>query len=439
MNEINESMPSNKKSSTKIGWKAVLIACSVAILIGAIIAYFIAFSTRVYVLIFEHMLKKIRRGHLTIYSDEGVVLLDIRRCSEYRGEIVINRSQAYGTFCKQAVLNADIGIGEAYGRGEWSSPDMISLMTLLLANDRELQSKKIVSINLTDKENITHHYDIGNDFYQTFLDEDLMAYTCAFFLTPDDTLSEAQHNKIDAVIRKMECHGHERILDVGCGWGSLARYVAQQTKSSVDGVTLSDEQSRFISDTIPDMRVYNMSYEDLPETLNGTYDRIYSIGMFEHVRYPNFDKFFAKMRALLKDGGRFVLHTITYGPSIYIPDPDSTNPNLNFITKHIFPGGQIPKKAWVEDAAARNGFMAVHTESYGGQNYGKTLKIWCANMLRNRDLIRSLGYEEELVRMYEFYFLTCAAAFLTDRLNVTHFVFDKETSLEHVSTAFHKC
>lgn len=233
----------------------------------------------------------------------------------------------------------------------------------------------------------------------------------------------------------MEVKGNERILDVGCGWGSIANYISRKTNSVVEGVTLADEQERYIVKTYPNVRVYNMDYKDLPETLYGSYDKIYSIGMFEHVRYSNYKLFFEKMSKLLKASGRFVLHTITYADSALNYSTRNCQ-NDTFITKYIFPGGQIPKREWIMESSKETDLKMTHMEVFPGQHYGKTLRQWKRNFLDNKDSVKRMGYSDEVIRMYEYYFTECEASFFTENIEITQFVFEKIEGLEHAYSAF---
>jgi cyclopropane fatty-acyl-phospholipid synthase-like methyltransferase len=373
-----------------------------------------------YVLITKYVLNNMKHGHLTIYSKNGMVLLDVYRTNEPRGKLY---TSDFNDLCKQLVKNGDTGIGELYMQGKLTSPDMLGAITTLIVNDKELQAKKITYSGLSnDKSNIKHSYDIGNNFYMSFLKDDLQAYTCGFFLCDTNTLNEAQYNKIDSVIRKLEILPNECILDVGCGWGSIANYVGKKTNSIVDGLTIADEQQKFINTTYPNMKVFNKSYADVGSELYGKYDKIYSIGMFEHVRCVNYDKFFSQMSKVLKQNGRFLLHTITYQGKDHV-NSSFEHQNKSFISEYIFPGGQIPTHEWVIDAASKY-FKIVHIEVYPGQHYSRTLEHWRRNLLESAENLRKAGYNDELLKMYEFYFLECEAAFSQSKMNITHFLLE---------------
>lgn len=384
----------------------------------------------IYIQLASYALNRMTRGHLTIYSMDKKVALDIHRTDEFRGEIY---TEDFGELCKQLVKRGDIGLGELFMQGKWYSPNTLELIMTLLLNDRELQTPSFGAVLSNDKKNIKHHYDVGNDFYMQFLRDDLKAYTCGFFLCPGDGLNEAQNNKVNIIVKKMETQPGQKILDIGCGWGTIAAYVADITKTRVDGVTLSDEQEAYILKTHPKMTVFNMSYEDLPSEVHGTYDRIFSIGMFEHVRCPNYETFFKKAAELLTANGRMVLHTITHSS---IAVSTCAHQNESFISEYIFPGGQIPKREWITSAASKTDLKLVHMEVFGGQHYAKTLGFWRKYMMERIAELKGLGYKDEFIRMYEYYFVICEAAFYSDKLNITQFVYEKATSLRNVSNSF---
>jgi cyclopropane-fatty-acyl-phospholipid synthase len=265
-----------------------------------------------------------------------------------------------------------------------------------------------------DKSNIIHHYDVGNDFYMKFLKDDLSAYTCGFWFNPTDTLSDAQYNKVNTIIKKMNPQPNKLILDIGCGWGKIANYVANKTNCSVTGITISDEQVKYGCNNydINKVQIINMDYR----LLNTQFDYIYSIGMFEHVRYENYNSFFQMIKRCLNPTGRFVLHTIiSFDPTNKIAKKDGS-----FVTKHIFPGGQIPCNDWILEKARSNGLNVVHFEGFGGQHYAKTLKVWREYMIESKEFILQ-KYGLELFAKYEYYFAACEAAFNTGSLGIGHY------------------
>jgi len=315
----------------------------------------------------------------------------------------------------------ELGLGESYVRNEWSCDNLIEFMNSLCLNEYNTNIPKFSLSAISsfskfyDKSNIKHHYDVGNDFYQTFLKDDLNAYSCGFWFNSNDNLNTAQYNKIHTIINKLNATQGSHILDIGCGWGKIANYVSKITNSKVTGITISDEQEKFAKNTYDNNKVIikNMDYRDI----NEQYNYIYSIGMFEHVRYENYDKFFSVIKKSLKPGGRFVLHTIiTFDDAAKIPKA-----NRNYVTTHIFPGGQIPKSDWILNKARKNGLNVIHFEGFGGQHYAKTLKIWRENMWKEKNYILS-KYPKELLLKYDYYLTNCEAGFNTGILGIGHFI-----------------
>jgi cyclopropane-fatty-acyl-phospholipid synthase len=220
---------------------------------------------------------------------------------------------------------------------------------------------------------------------------------------------------VNTIIKKLQAKPNSSILDIGCGWGKIANYIANQTNSKVTGITISDEQEKFGLENYDPNKVLikNMDYR----LLTDKYDYIYSIGMFEHVRYENYDVFFSIIKKCLKPGGRFVLHTI-----ITFDNADTVaKAGDGFVTTHIFPGGQIPKNDWILNKARANGLNIAHFEGFGGQHYAKTLKTWRKLMWENRDYIKD-NYSDELLLKYDYYFAICEAGFNTGILGIGHYV-----------------
>ena len=383
----------------------------------------------IYTSIFKYTLNKIKHGNLIIYDAQtSTELFKVFRTDEYVGEIY---TDDFAGLCKQVVKSGDIGLGEMYMKGEWYSPDMLSLFMLFNKNDKYIQ-KQIVCLVCksirNNRKDIQHHYDVGNDFYMHFLRDDLHAYTCGIFQCAKDDLNTAQYNKVNIIIKKLESEPGQTILDAGCGWGSIANYVGNQTKSTIHGVTLSDEQEKFILQNYEKIKVFNMNILDVPISNNNVYDKIYSIGIMEHIKCTDYSKFFKRLYDLLKPGGRLVLHCITYSS---LKLSTCKHQNETFVSKHIFPGGQVPTREWIMKSANEdNEFKLLHMEVYGGQHYARTLSIWRKNMMERKKEIKMLGYSDEFIRKYEYYMVECESAFLSDRLNVTHFVFEKIDDLK---------
>lgn len=403
----------------------------IVVLIFLILATLYSLQDRIYIILFEWYLQKVKIGNISIYSNNKL-LFQIHRTDEYNAIFNVDN---YSKFCKNVVYKSDIGLCQGYMNNEWRTPDLSACFKFLISNDIYLQKKQLATNKKSDKENIKHHYEGCNDFYMKILTDDFNAYTCGFFFNENDTLNDAQHNKVNEIIKKLNLSDGLKVLDIGCGWGKIAEYIQATQNVQVDCCTISEEHGNMIRDR--GMNIYTMSYIDIPKSVHGIYDRLYSIGMFEHVRYENFDIFFQKANNLLNDNGRLLLHTITYGSSYYIPDPESTVQSNSFIHEYIFPGGQIPQRRWIEDSAARNGFKLIHEEVYGGQHYGKTLFNWHTNLLKNKEyFLTKLKYKESFINLYEFYFVACSILFYLDRINITHFVLEKCQTLENVDSTF---
>jgi cyclopropane-fatty-acyl-phospholipid synthase len=252
------------------------------------------------------------------------------------------------------------------------------------------------------RRNVAHHYDLDGQLYALFLDADRQ-YSCAYFELPDQSLDDAQLAKKRHLAAKMLIARDQRVLDIGCGWGGLALYLAEICGARVTGITLSEQQhgvarvraaEKGLSGRI-ELRLQD--YRDVPET----FDRIVSVGMFEHVGVGFYDTFFRRCRALLDDNGVMLLHSIgrSEGPNV-------TNP---WIAKYIFPGGYIPALSEVLPAVERAGLLVTDIEILR-LHYAETLKSWRERFLAQREQVERL-YDERFVRMWEFYLAAAEMAF----------------------------
>jgi cyclopropane-fatty-acyl-phospholipid synthase len=252
------------------------------------------------------------------------------------------------------------------------------------------------------RSNVRHHYDLSGDLYRLFLDED-MQYSCAYFGRPDMTLDEAQQAKKRHLAAKMALQPEQNVLDIGCGWGGLGLYLAQSFDVNVLGITLSDEQHAVATERAQASGLEGQVHFEIRDyrKLQERFDRIVSVGMFEHVGVNHYRTFFNQCARLLKPDGVMVLHSIgRSGP------PSST---AAFIRKYIFPGGYIPALSEVLPAIEKAGLIVTDVEILR-LHYADTLKVWRERFMANRDKAKAI-YDERFCRMWEFYLAASEASF----------------------------
>ena len=312
--------------------------------------------------------------------------------------------------------NPELALGEAFMDGRFRIEDgdiydFLQLTTSQLAMrpragrlnllQRLRRGAEQANDRLHARENVYHHYDLTVDFYRLFLDEDLQ-YSCAFFETPDTTLDQAQVAKKRRLIDKLVLSPGQTALDIGCGWGGLGLSMAERG-ARVTGVTLSTEQHRTANERaaargLSDQADFRLQdYRDLDQT----FDRIISVGMFEHVGAPNYQEYFDTVARLLDDDGVAVIHSIGRKSP-----PSRTQP---FIRKYIFPGGYIPALSEVLPAIERSGLWVTDMEVLR-LHYAETLKHWRQRFLARRDEALTM-YDERFCRMWEFYLAASEVAF----------------------------
>lgn len=281
------------------------------------------------------------------------------------------------------------------------------------------------------KENIQHHYDLGNDFFSLWLDE-TMSYSCAYFKRESDSLYEAQINKIDHILKKLQLKKGERLLDIGSGWGWMILRAAEKYGVKATGITLSEEQYRETKERIRQrgltdlVDVKLMDYLDLDENVE-QYDKIFSVGMFEHVGKDNLNQYIEKVEKLLVPGGLSLLH------SIMGMKEDGIN---TWIIKYIFPGGYIPSLRETIHLLPDHDLHLIHAESLR-MHYARTLDLWYANYLEHWDDVEE-KYGRKFARMWELYLTGCAANFRVSGLDLYQILFSKglnndlPLTLEHI-------
>ena len=252
------------------------------------------------------------------------------------------------------------------------------------------------------KENVAHHYDISEKLYDLFLDENRQ-YSCAYFKNDNDTLEQAQTNKIRHIIKKLNIQPNQKVLDIGSGWGTLALAIAKETKASVTGITLSENQFEYSKNKAKEMNLSNQVDFKLIDyrQLNEKFDRVVSVGMFEHVGRKFYKTYFNTVFKLLNEKGIALIHTI--GSSMPPRDPQP------WITKYIFPGGYTPSLSEVAKPIENSGLIVSDIEVLR-MHYAHTLRNWKERFLSKKDTVLGM-FDEKFFRMWEFYLASCEMAF----------------------------
>ena len=255
---------------------------------------------------------------------------------------------------------------------------------------------------IKSKENVAHHYDISEKLYDLFLDKNRQ-YSCAYFKNDSDTLEQAQSNKIHHIIKKLNIQPNQKVLDIGSGWGTLALAIAKETNARVTGITLSENQFEYSQNKAKEMNLSNQVDFKLIDyrQLNEKFDRIVSVGMFEHVGRNFYRTYFNKVFQLLNEKGIALIHTI--GSSMPPRDPQP------WIQKYIFPGGYTPSLSEISKPIEKSGLIVSDIEVLR-MHYAHTLRNWKERFLSKKDTVLDM-FDEKFFRMWEFYLASCEMAF----------------------------
>jgi len=352
------------------------------------------------------------------------------------------------SFFSRIALYGDIGFAESYMDGDFDTDNLTGLIMLSLINSERLgttseNEKKNRLMNLMpqlnrikhlmrknsktrSQKNISDHYDLSNDFFKLMLD-DTMMYSSAVFEHPDETLYEAQKRKIKVLADKLNITAGSKVLEIGSGWGAMAIHLAKERRCKVTTVTLSKEQKalcqeRFKSEDVEEqIDILLRDYRDL----EGQFDAIIAVEMFEAVGKEYFDIFFKKCESLLKPSGVLVMQVITMPDRRYEAYEKSTD----FIQKYIFPGGHLPSVAKVLETTSRHTRLnLLHMEEFT-EDYAKTLRLWHETFQHKLDEVRKLGFDEYFIRMWEMYLNYCEAAFLTRNINLVQISFTRDQNM----------
>ena len=364
-----------------------------------------------------------------IYKEGGIILIDSKGlkyiCGNPRKENPITVKLLKENLNWKLILDPELEFPEAYMRNEIiiENASLKEFLMDLVKNlgRREFTSASYISkrifqlwryisnFNLPGKsrKNVEYHYDIGGEkgekLYDIFLDRKHRLYSCAYWKENTKTLEDAQQNKIDHIVKKLDIKQGQKILEVGCGWGGMALEIAKQKGCEVTGISLSKNQINYCKKKSKELGLDNQVNFELADyrEIKGEYDRIYSVGMFEHVGKKFYKVFFESMNRLLKNDGIFLLHTIGV--------VDKPSPPNKFINKYIFPGGVCPSFSQIIQPIEKTGLIVSDTETLI-RHYDKTLENWLERFLEKRQEVKDL-FDEKFVKMWEFYLASCAAAF----------------------------
>ena len=379
------------------------------------------------------LLQRLVHGSLTVTLPDG----SVQRFGQVEGlhaSIKLNNWNV----CSAVLRSGDIGFAETYIAGDWTTPNLTALLELMLINRREVEDviygswlgrlayrvKHLLNRNskTNSRKNIHAHYDLGNAFYELWLDE-TKNYSSAWFETPDLSMEEAQHAKVRRALRMTDVQPGARVLEIGCGWGALAEKATTEFGASVVGVTLSTEQlayanermRRLLVDTRADLRLQD--YRDIDDQ---PFDAICSIEMVEAVGREYWPTYFQTVARLLKPGGKACIQSIVIDDEHF----ERYIKGTDFIQQYIFPGGCLPCPSEFRAQAARAGLEVVDEFSFG-LDYAKTLAYWRERFIHEQARVLQLGFDQRFLRIWEFYLAYCEAAFAQKSTDVVQYTLRK--------------
>jgi len=343
-------------------------------------------------------------------------------------------------FFRRVVAEGEIGLGDAYMDGWWSTTDLVALVRLMLANRQAMQRLPRLAMMASrviegvahrardnsrsgSQRNIHEHYDLGNQFFELFLDPNLL-YSCALYENADDSLAAAQVNKLRTICDRLELGPDDHVLEIGTGWGGFALFAATRYGCRVTTTTISAQQHAYAAARIARsgsvrelIEVRRDDYRDL----QGRFNKIVSIEMFEAVGLRHYDEFFGACERLLSDDGAMLLQTITVDDwrfGDYMSSP-------SWIAKRIFPGAELASVAGILASQARVSTFSLHHSMQIGTHYARTLHQWREQFHASLDAVRAQGFDERFIRMWDMYLGFCEAAFQDRHIGDVQLVFTK--------------
>lgn len=382
------------------------------------------------------MLGRLEIGHLTLEENgETYTFGEPKEDTQYIAHIHVHDIHAY----RDVFSNSSIGAGEAYMKGWWSSSDIVSVIRLMVANLNlinkmdakrpiwsRIGTKIIHKLNANtkkgSKDNISAHYDLGNDFFSLFLDPTMM-YSSAVYPQIDSSLEEASVNKLDRICQKLQLSEKDHLLEIGTGWGGMAIHAAKHYGCQVTTTTISKEQYEFAKTRVEAEGLQDkitLLLEDYRD-LQGQYDKLVSIEMIEAVGHEYYDSYFSKCSALLKPHGVMVIQAITIADQRY----DYARRSVDFIQRYIFPGGCLPSNQVIAHKIASKTDMQIVGLEDITEHYAKTLADWRTRFHAARHEISDMGFDDVFCRMWDFYLAYCEGGFKERAISTGQFIFAK--------------
>ncbi len=332
------------------------------------------------------------------------------------------------------LAGGEMGLSEAFVDGDWSSPDLVALIRMALRNNAAMQRLNTATSWISrqaqrvahamrsntvegSRRNIAAHYDLGNDFFSLFLDRDLMMYSSAWYETADDSLETAQRQKLDRICRKLQLTPNDHVLEIGTGWGGFAAYAAQHYGCRVTTTTISKEQHALAAERFSRLGAAGERITLLMDDyrhLQGRFDKIVSIEMFEAVGLAHYDTFFATCDRLLAPDGAALLQLITMNEQDFPTYCKSTD----WMQTYVFPGSELASLSELLKSLGRvTTFRPFHLEDMG-THYARTLHDWRERFMQRLDDVRALGMDDRFLRTWNLYLAFCEAAFAERHISV---------------------
>ncbi len=379
------------------------------------------------------LLQRLVHGSLTLQLPDG----SVQRFGQVDGPHASMKLNNWNV-CSASLKSGDIGFAETFIAGDWTTSNLPALLSLLVANRREVEDviygswlgrfayriKHLLNRNskTNSRKNIHAHYDLGNAFYGLWLD-DTMNYSSAWFETPDQGMEAAQHAKVRRALRMTDVKPGDRVLEIGCGWGALAEKATTEFDAHVTGVTLSTEQLAFANDRM--QRVgradrADLRLQDYRDITDAPFDAICSIEMVEAVGREYWPTYFQTVSRLLKPGGKACVQSIVIDDEHF----ERYIKGIDFIQQYVFPGGCLPCPSEFRAQAAKAGLEVVDEFAFG-LDYARTLAIWRERFLHEQERVLQLGFDQRFLRIWEFYLAYCEAAFEQGSTDVVQYTLRK--------------